>query len=65
MFTQEEILEIASLPESAFRYRRHVEVLLKLYQWVREQWTQKAITEQRNPNLSYSLSSDRFIATSA
>ena len=48
MLTQEKIVEIASLPESAFRYKRHVEALLNLYKWVREQWTIKAISEHRS-----------------
>ena len=48
MFTQEKIIEIASLPESAFRYKCHVEALITLYQWVREQWTKKAVTEHKN-----------------
>ena len=48
MFTQERIIEIASLPESAFRYKCHVEALITLYQWVREQWTKKAVTEHKN-----------------
>ncbi|ACB54139.1 hypothetical protein cce_4791 [Crocosphaera subtropica ATCC 51142] len=47
MFTQQEILEIASLPESSFRFRCHVDALMSLYKWVREQWTPKAITEHR------------------
>ena len=48
MFTQERLVEIASLPESAFRYKCHVEALMTLYQWVREQWTKKAVTEHRH-----------------
>ena len=48
MFTSLQIIEIASLPESAFRYKCHVEALINLYKWVREQWTTKAVTEHRN-----------------
>ncbi len=48
MFTQEKILSIASLPESAFRFKCHVDALIALYKWVREQWTTRAIAEHRN-----------------
>ncbi len=48
MFTQQEILEIAALPETAFRFRCHVDALISLYKWVREQWTAKAIAEHRH-----------------
>ncbi len=48
MFTSEQILEIASLPESAFRYKCHVDALMNLYKWVREQWTTKAVSEHKN-----------------
>ncbi len=47
MFTSDEIISIASLPESAFRFRHHVDALMSLYKWVREQWTPKAISEHR------------------
>ena len=47
MYTKEQILEIASLPESAFRFKCHVHALINLYKWVRKQWTAKAITEHR------------------
>ncbi len=47
MFTSSQIIEIASLPESAFRFKCHVDALIALYKWVREQWTNKAIAEHR------------------
>ncbi len=48
MFTQEKILSLASLPESAFRFKCHVDALISLYKWVREQWTTRAIAEHRS-----------------
>ena len=48
MFTTEQIQQIASLPESAFRFRCHVDALMSLYKWIREQWTTKAIAEHRS-----------------
>ncbi len=48
MFTSEKIIEIAGLPESAFRFKCHVDALIALYKWVREQWTNKAIAEHRS-----------------
>ncbi len=48
MFTSEQIIEIAGLPESAFRFKCHVDALISLYKWVREQWTSKAIAEHRS-----------------
>lgn len=48
MFTQEQIINIASLPETAFRFKNTVDSLLDFYAWVREQWTAKAIADHRN-----------------
>jgi hypothetical protein len=47
MFTQEEIVTIAQLPETAFRFKTQVDSLLSFYSWIREQWTAKAIADHR------------------
>ncbi len=47
MLTNQEINEIASLPETAFRFKVHVDALMEFYQWIREQWTAKSLAEHK------------------
>lgn len=47
MFTQQQILEIAQQPETAFRFKIHVDTLIQFYQWIREQWTAKSLQEHK------------------
>ena len=45
MFTTEEITAIAALPANAYKFKHHIEALLSVYRWVREQWTAKAVKD--------------------
>ena len=47
MFTTQQIIEIASLPEAAFRFKVHVDTLISFYQWIRSQWTDKSLREHK------------------
>ncbi|WP_013334888.1 J domain-containing protein [Gloeothece verrucosa] len=54
MYTTEQILEIAQLPETCFRYRCHIENLIDFYKWAKQQWTASALKEfttEHNLNL--------------
>ena len=45
MLTQEQITQIAALPFNAYKFKHHIDALLTVYRWVREQWTSKAVKD--------------------
>ncbi len=47
MFTQQQILEIASLPETAFKFKVHVDTLIKFYKWITQEWTSQSLKEHK------------------
>ena len=47
MLTQQEIMEIATLPETAFRFKTRVETLINFYRFLVNEWTAKAITDHK------------------
>ncbi len=44
-YTQEEIIEIATLPTTAFKFKVHVDTLVDFYRWIRSEWTRSAQIE--------------------
>lgn len=50
MFTQERISEIAALPANAYKFKANIDQLIQFYQWVREQWTTKAVKDLCHEN---------------
>ena len=42
-YTPQQIIEIATLPESAFRLQATISQLTKFYVWIKETWTKQAI----------------------
>lgn len=54
MLTQENIAAIAALPANAYKFKAHINSLIAVYQFCRQQWTAKAIhdlTVKQNLNL--------------
>lgn len=47
-YTQEQIIEIASLPVTAFKFKTHVDTLVDFYRWIRAQWVQSAQNELKH-----------------
>jgi hypothetical protein len=59
-FTQEEITAIANLPSNAYKFKAHIDNLIALYRWCREQWTTQAIkTLTAENNLDLRRKEDR------
>lgn len=44
-FTQDQIQAIATLPANAYKFKAHIDNLIAIYRWCREQWTSKAIKD--------------------
>lgn len=48
--TQEQITAIASLPANAYKFKCHIDNLIAIYKFCREQWTRLAIQELTHVN---------------
>ena len=60
-YTQEQIIEIATLPTTAFKFKTHVDTLVDFYRWIRTQWTTSAQTElKRKYSLDLRTKTDRL-----
>ena len=61
MFTDQQIIEIAALPATCFKFKAHVETLVGFYKWIRQQWTVSAQNELKTRhNLDLRQKTDRL-----
>lgn len=48
MFDDKTILQLAQLPETAFKFKSHIDNLIAFYVWLKDQWTAQAIADLKS-----------------